>query len=104
MPMTSRATGSVLPLRPDPAHTGGGADGRVPELDAVRGLAAVVIGVYHSNQARFAWGWAAVDLFFVLSGFLIPSIVLRSGGTSGFLPRFYARRALRIWPIYYLVV
>jgi peptidoglycan/LPS O-acetylase OafA/YrhL len=104
MPMTSRAIGSGGRLRPELAHTLEAADGRVPELDAVRGLAAVAIVVYHSNQARFAWGWAAVDLFFVLSGFLITSIVLRSGGTRGFLPRFYARRALRIWPIYYLVV
>jgi peptidoglycan/LPS O-acetylase OafA/YrhL len=99
--MSIRMPESGALLRPDLAHA---ADGRIPELDAVRGLAAVAIVVYHANQARFPWGWAAVDLFFVLSGFLITGIVLRHGGSRGFLARFYARRALRIWPIYYLVV
>ncbi len=80
------------------------ADPRITELDALRGIAAVAIVIFHSNVRRFPWGWAAVDLFFVLSGFLITGIVLRHGGTRGFLPRFYARRALRIFPVYYLVV
>jgi peptidoglycan/LPS O-acetylase OafA/YrhL len=104
--MSIRTNGSTASLRLDHAHPArpGAADGRIPELDAVRGLAAVAIVVYHANQARFPWGWAAVDLFFVLSGFLITSIILRHGNSRGFLPRFYARRALRIWPIYYMVV
>jgi peptidoglycan/LPS O-acetylase OafA/YrhL len=99
--MSIRLSGSGETLRPDHAHS---SDRRVPELDGVRGLAAVAIVFYHANQARFPGGWAAVDLFFVLSGFLITGIVLRHGDSSGFLARFYARRALRIWPIYYLVV
>jgi peptidoglycan/LPS O-acetylase OafA/YrhL len=85
-----------------PAQAAG--DPRIPELDALRGIAAVVIVVFHSNVRRMPWGWAAVDLFFVLSGFLITGIVLRHGGTRGFLGRFYARRALRIFPVYYMVV
>lgn len=75
---------------------------RVPELDALRGLAAVAVVVYHSRPPRLPWGWAAVDLFFVLSGYLITTIILKHGKTCGFLPKFYARRALRVWPIYYL--
>ncbi len=59
----------------------------------------------------FTCGWgffrgfgSAIDLFFVLSGYLITTIVLREWGTHGFLRVFYVRRALRIWPIYYLAI
>jgi peptidoglycan/LPS O-acetylase OafA/YrhL len=103
--MSTRAGKPGLSWRADPAGAVGTPAGpRIPELDALRGVAAVVIVIFHSNTRRMPWGWAAVDLFFVLSGFLITGIVLRHGGTRGFLPRFYARRALRIFPVYYLVV
>ena len=92
-------------LRVDPAvEVAAAPEVRIPELDALRGIAAVAIVIFHSNVRRFPWGWAAVDLFFVLSGFLITGIVLRHGGSRGFLSRFYIRRALRIFPVYYLVV
>ncbi|WP_435010826.1 acyltransferase family protein [Tundrisphaera lichenicola] len=77
---------------------------RVPELDALRGLAAVVVLLFHLDPPRYFPGWSGVDLFFVLSGYLITSIILKNAGTSGFYPRFYARRSIRIWPIYYLTL
>jgi peptidoglycan/LPS O-acetylase OafA/YrhL len=77
---------------------------RVPELDALRGLAATVVLLFHLDPMKFQWGWSGVDLFFVLSGYLITAIILRYGDQPGFLLRFYARRSLRIWPIYYLTL
>lgn len=88
----------------DSPGTGGGTHGRIVELDSVRGLAAVAILIFHANPAWLPFGWAAVDLFFVLSGYLITSIVIRNGGEDGFLKNFYVRRGLRTWPIYYLSI
>ena len=75
---------------------------RIPELDGLRGLAAITVVSYHMNVDAMPFGWMAVDLFFVLSGYLITGIILRDGGEPGFLKIFYIRRGLRIWPIYYL--
>lgn len=79
-------------------------EGRIAELDSVRGLAAVAILIFHANATWLPFGWAAVDLFFVLSGYLITSIVIRNGCEGGFLKNFYVRRGLRTWPIYYLLI
>jgi peptidoglycan/LPS O-acetylase OafA/YrhL len=77
--------------------------GRIPELDSVRAFAAIAVLITH---LPYGWhfGETGVDLFFVLSGYLITGIILRDGGRPGFLRTFYLRRSLRIWPIYYLTV
>jgi len=75
---------------------------RIPELDALRGIAAVVIVVYHLWFPTYGALGAAVDLFFVISGYLITTIILKQSEQPGFLVNFYLRRSLRIWPIYYL--
>ncbi len=85
---------------------------RVPELDGIRAIAAmVVVGLHAGNVSESfrvpvlrLWGAMAVDLFFVLSGFLITAIILSEGRSRGFLTNFYARRSLRTWPIYYLAL
>jgi peptidoglycan/LPS O-acetylase OafA/YrhL len=83
---------------PEPNH------GRIAELDALRGFAvAMVCGCHLWPESRiFFYGWSGVDLFFVLSGYLITEIILKNGQEAGFLKAFYVRRTLRIWPIYYL--
>ncbi len=75
---------------------------RIPELDAMRGLAAVAIVVYHLWFPEQGFMGTAVDLFFVMSGYLITTIILKQRDRPNFLVTFYARRSLRIWPIYYL--
>lgn len=73
-------------------------------LDGVRGLAILLVVVFHYNHLLEA-GWVGVQLFFVLSGFLITSILLedkKNQPLDRYLKGFYWRRTLRIFPIYYL--
>jgi len=75
-----------------------------PALDGLRGLAILLIVVYHNFGFinYFFFGWLGVDLFFVLSGFLITDILLKTLTNKNYLTNFYVRRILRIFPLYYL--
>lgn len=83
----------------------------IPELQGLRGLAVLGVVLYHCHPrlegtplyAASLWGWTGVNLFFVLSGFLITSILLLQNQKKYFR-NFYGRRVLRIWPVYVLVL
>lgn len=92
----------------------------MPELDTLRGIAVSGVVLFHafgfsyglkglSGVPRFfvgltMVGWAGVNLFFVLSGFLITGILLDTKSRPDYYKRFYYRRALRILPLYYAVL
>src|SRR5678815_255989 len=74
--------------------------GHRPALDGLRGVAILLVLLCHIPRLPFGGGFIGVDLFFVLSGFLITSLLLeewRKTGTVS-LRAFYARRALRLFP------
>jgi len=77
-----------------------------PTLDILRGLAILIVVFYHNFGcvSFFRFGWLGVDLFFVLSGFLITDILLKSRDNRNYFRNFYIRRILRIFPLYYLVL
>ncbi len=91
--------------------------GHIPALDAIRGLAIIVVTLYRfrplpgDGTAACEWlgsvlshGARGVDLFFVLSGFLITGILYDAKQKSHYFRNFYARRSLRIFPLYYGVL
>ena len=89
-----------------------------PELDGIRGIALLAVMLSHGGgryilQTTFAAklfayalvpGWSGVELFFVLSGFLIAGILLKTKSAENYFSSFYARRFLRIFPIYCFAV
>ena len=77
-----------------------------PALDGMRGLAVLLVVFYHNFGFinYFFFGWLGVDLFFVLSGYLITDILLNERNKPRFLRNFYMRRVLRIFPLYYLTL
>jgi peptidoglycan/LPS O-acetylase OafA/YrhL len=87
---------------------------KIPALDGVRGLAILMVMVSHfffvnvwTNSPWFRImqsGWLGVDLFFVLSGFLITGILLKAKGKPDYFSNFYKRRSLRIFPLYYFAI
>ncbi len=93
---------------------------RMPELDSLRGIAILLVLYYHGFASRYgttglsglqkflvgltAPGWAGVNLFFALSGFVITGILLDSKQRPDYFRRFYWRRALRILPAYYALL
>lgn len=89
--------------------------GRIRELDGLRALVLLVPIFHFSIEAARSWspmaalpvylvgiaGIVGLDVFFVLSGFLITGILLDSKGATGYFRSFYIRRAVRILPLYY---
>lgn len=108
----------TLPLRrhDGPAQGLGPRVGRLPALDGLRGLAILGVMICHQTQlepvagpdAEFRWIvqflQMGVDLFFVLSGYLITNILLESKEGPHYYRNFFTRRILRIFPLYYAIL
>ena len=117
--MNAKSAVNLLELRRETAHdapANPASSGRrhLPALDGIRGLAVLMVFLVHygggaksSNPLLHAVGvavtagWSGVTLFFILSGFLISGIIWDSRNSEGWWGRFYMRRTLRIFPLYY---
>ncbi|MFJ6681405.1 acyltransferase family protein [Streptomyces werraensis] len=88
-----------------PAQAAGGAGLRL-DIQGLRAVAVTLVVVAHAGVSSLAGGFVGVDVFFVISGFLITSLMLREWKREGriSLGRFYARRAMRLLPASTLVV
>jgi peptidoglycan/LPS O-acetylase OafA/YrhL len=97
----SDATKSTLPPDADGFRLG-----YRPALDGLRGVAALLVMSFHFQIPGWSGGFLGVDVFFVLSGFLITSLLLEEWQRSGTvcLRRFFLRRALRLFPALVLVL
>ena len=104
--MTLTVESAASPPRSAPRH--------YPALDGLRGVAILLVVILHGTESldrvhalpeRLLTftniGFTGVDLFFVLSGFLITGILLDAKGAAGYFRVFYTRRVLRIFPLYY---
>ena len=108
-------TASPPPTEPHGGTAPAAEAGHIPALDGLRGCAILGVLLLHFTSAlsapagaparlvkqAFSIGWTGVDLFFVLSGFLITGILADARQTPRRFRTFYARRALRILPLYY---
>lgn len=90
---------------------------RLRELDGIRGIAILLVLLWHYLQNQLhtepgsslvilkqalGFAWSGVDLFFVLSGFLIAGILIDKRDSAGYFRTFYIRRICRIFPLYFL--
>jgi peptidoglycan/LPS O-acetylase OafA/YrhL len=89
-----------------PSGRAGGAVGYMPALDGLRSIAVILVLIYHWLQPVFTGGNIGVDVFFVISGYIITAVLLRELEKTGRirLRRFYIRRALRLWPALLLML
>jgi peptidoglycan/LPS O-acetylase OafA/YrhL len=100
-----------IPLSEAGETQGHGPLPHMPALDGMRGFAVLAVVAYHFLPREGAnglfqlasAGWIGVDFFLVLSGFLITSILLLQRGRPRAIRKFYIRRALRLFPLYYFI-
>jgi peptidoglycan/LPS O-acetylase OafA/YrhL len=76
-----------------------------PEIDGLRALAIVPVLIYHLNNSLMPYGYIGVDIFFLISGYLISTIISEKLKNKSFsIIEFYERRIKRIAPLYFLII
>ena len=76
-----------------------------PDIDGLRAIAVLPVVFYHAFPSLLPGGYVGVDIFFVISGYLITNIILQSINTNQFnVSQFYARRIRRIFPALIVVL
>jgi peptidoglycan/LPS O-acetylase OafA/YrhL len=90
---------ATQPVAGNTVHTAPENRAYFPALDGVRAIAFLLVFAHH--YARLEVGWVGVDIFFVLSGFLITGILFDTRDKPHRVRNFYVRRSLRIFPLYY---
>ncbi len=83
---------------------------RIDAFDGLRGVLATAVAIAHlygevpHGLAALTFGWIAVKAFFVLSGFLMATVILENWSSRNFVPVFYVRRICRTWPLYFILI
>src|SRR5258706_9214094 len=100
-----------------PPHKQAKLPAHIPALDGLRGVAILMVLAFHFTpegkghsmvglvtKTISQFGWCGVDLFFVLSGFLITGILYDAKGSANYFRNFYMRRVLRVFSLYFWVL
>ncbi|TDD63189.1 acyltransferase [Kribbella antibiotica] len=100
--IAEQPSGSSQPM----SHTEYLALKRFPALDGLRAIAALMVVVFHNQGPDWLQGWIGVQIFFVISGYLITTLMLREEDRNGRISfkKFYARRIFRILPVYFFLL
>lgn len=98
--LTTARRGARLPITLEPLRVPGERPAWRPDIEGLRGLAVLLVVLYHAGVPGFQGGYVGVDVFFALSGYLITGILASEVERTGTvdLARFYARRARRLLP------
>ena len=75
-----------------------------PDIDGLRGISVIAVVLYHARVPGFDGGYVGVDVFFVISGYLITSILLQRDGKEFGIVSFYERRIRRLFPALFCVL
>lgn len=99
-PMKTPPRAASGPVSTAPPASTGVADGRLPGLDGLRAFAVIAVILYHLSPGLAVGGYLGVDVFFVISGFLITALLLRERASTGriCLGNFWLRRTRRLLP------
>ncbi len=98
--------GSVVAERPDTLGESDSAAAYRPHLDGLRAVAVYLVVLFHAGSDRFTGGFIGVDVFFVLSGYLVTQLLLRDISRNGSIRfgRFYSRRFRRLLPAAFIAL